>query len=28
LHLPGGQGGQLLPNRDHDGFYYARCVKT
>lgn len=28
LHLPGGAGGQLLPGCDHDGFFYARFVKT
>jgi 16S rRNA (cytosine967-C5)-methyltransferase len=28
LNLPGGQGGQLLPSSDHDGFFYARFVKT
>jgi 16S rRNA (cytosine967-C5)-methyltransferase len=28
LHLPGGAGGQLLPSSDHDGFFYARFVKT
>lgn len=28
LTLPGGQGGQLLPSSDHDGFFYARFVKT
>jgi 16S rRNA (cytosine967-C5)-methyltransferase len=28
LHLPGGEGGQLLPSCDHDGFFYARFVKT
>jgi 16S rRNA (cytosine967-C5)-methyltransferase len=28
LNLPGGQEGQLLPSSDHDGFFYARFVKT
>jgi 16S rRNA (cytosine967-C5)-methyltransferase len=28
LVLPGGADGQLLPDRDHDGFYYARFVKA
>jgi 16S rRNA (cytosine967-C5)-methyltransferase len=28
LNLPGGQGGQLIPSSDHDGFFYARFVKT
>lgn len=28
LNLPGGHEGQLLPSSDHDGFFYARFVKT
>jgi 16S rRNA (cytosine967-C5)-methyltransferase len=28
LNLPGGRAGQLLPNGHHDGFFYARLVKT
>ncbi len=28
LTLPGGHAGQLLPSSDHDGFFYARFVKT
>jgi 16S rRNA (cytosine967-C5)-methyltransferase len=28
LDLPGGHEGQLLPSSDHDGFFYARFVKT
>jgi 16S rRNA (cytosine967-C5)-methyltransferase len=28
LDLPGGRAGQLLPNEHHDGFFYARLVKT
>lgn len=28
LNLVGGRHGQLLPNRHHDGFFYARLVKT
>ena len=28
LNLPGGLGGQLLPSKDQDGFFYARFVKT
>lgn len=26
--LPGARNGQLLPDGDHDGFFYARIVKT
>jgi 16S rRNA (cytosine967-C5)-methyltransferase len=28
ISLPGGSDGQLLPDRDHDGFFYARIVKA
>ncbi len=28
LDLPGGRQGQLLPDGQHDGFFYARLVKT
>jgi 16S rRNA (cytosine967-C5)-methyltransferase len=28
IALPGGDEGQLLPDRDHDGFFYARIVKA
>lgn len=28
LMLPGGSHGQLLPDSHHDGFFYARLVKT
>lgn len=28
IALPGGNDGQLLPDRDHDGFFYARIVKA
>ena len=28
LDLPGGRLGQLLPDSQHDGFFYARLVKT
>lgn len=28
LDLPGGREGQLLPDSHHDGFFYARLVKT
>jgi len=28
LDLPGGRHGQLLPDSQHDGFFYARLVKT
>lgn len=28
LDLPGGRHGQLLPDSHHDGFFYARLVKT
>ena len=28
VDLPGGSDGQLLPDRDHDGFFYARIVKA
>ncbi|MDR3393891.1 MAG: 16S rRNA (cytosine(967)-C(5))-methyltransferase RsmB [Parasulfuritortus sp.] len=28
ISLPDGQAGQLLPNGDHDGFFYASIVKT
>jgi 16S rRNA (cytosine967-C5)-methyltransferase len=28
IELPGGGGGRLLPDRDHDGFFYARIVKA
>lgn len=28
IDLPGMNGGQLLPDGDHDGFFYARIVKT
>ena len=26
--LPGGRAGQLLPDPDSDGFFYARLLKT
>jgi len=28
IALPGGRRGQLLPDEHHDGFFYARLVKT
>ncbi len=28
IDLPGAVNGQLLPDSDHDGFFYARLVKT
>ncbi|NTV96635.1 MAG: 16S rRNA (cytosine(967)-C(5))-methyltransferase RsmB [Thiobacillus sp.] len=28
ISLPGAENGQLLPDGDHDGFFYARLVKT
>lgn len=28
INLPGATAGQLLPDSDHDGFFYARLVKT
>jgi 16S rRNA (cytosine967-C5)-methyltransferase len=28
ISLPGGSDGQLLPDRGHDGFFYARIVKA
>jgi len=28
MDIPGAEDGQLLPDQDHDGFFYARIVKT
>ena len=28
ISLPGAESGQLIPDGDHDGFFYARLVKT